>query len=1141
MVEQFPTHPLFTLRTRALAGRSAEQQKLRAAVAQLQSADDETRLFYIAGDGGMGKTRLLEWLRDDLSAELTEQDHPIIFTRIIDFYSSHLLIALDLSGAIAQEIRQGLDGKYDDAEIFRDFDDLQQRFRSQQNASVPSDIRRQMTEALDATWGKLAEQGCRLVVLLDTAELLRFYDDPVRARFEATLSTATTWHWLQRTVEQNELPGALFVVAGRRKEAPELYDQLCKLAGAEERVIQLDGFSPDGVGEYIQYLSDTLAQNGHVYEARLLNEAEGFDDALVDVFHRLTGGLPIALAVALQLYLDRTPPALMALIDDLLEGKDAPPNMQEVVRATLVQALGDYAFGQDASVIVRYMALARRGLTPQRFRAIWDGQYQFSALEEDFAQLQEQIFVKTRPDGSLVLHDEIADWLEVGFYSEDRKTARKIYEWLVAEYNREIEAVEDAIVGLNQRTNISDEEIIEDDIQPLPESAPSSRPSATPRQLEEERALFDARNRRRHLTADRMGYALRWNPAEGYKHYYELAEEIFSTGLREYEAHVRAVFLEWWDVQEADTGNYRYRNETAAGVTPDLIDGDFALRAVQRAYTEQQPAAQRLRNTLALAQRILDAGDFDIPRHARALLEVYANLCRGQLEGEETLEGVRAAFDRYMAVLEQEKRTHGEWKANLQGWLIHAARAFGYYAYGFFERTRGHYGRAARYYTASLKPYRDLKFEVSQARSLNDKAYALALVGDSLNAEAAVKDALGLRQKLGYGYPIALSLNTYGIVLTMNEHPVSAGYYCRRALEIFRRVDSPYGQMLAHRALSEAHRRDAERLPLARGHYLRHLESALAESEQSHAIAQRLLQQPSSLLADILDEYGCVYRDLARFCWQNRDDCADKHNADASFQRAEELLRQSIQAVEGIGASERRVDSAINLAYLYYWRIDSVQGDGINADQRGQMLAWLDEAETRLREAIGFAPEDYRNPAHPRHKRGDPSNYWTHLSKAWSLAALIAQERRLLAERSSELTADKERTFEDELLRAVMRIFYYASRLPGNVRAVRRARQVAYDVLKPLASETLERFHEEGAQVFPAEERAAWKRAEELLRARLHENFGLGDFSLRGHLNIRILSHKAVNEVLEIGRLVLLWVRQLSTQVVRSLKKGIFK
>ncbi|MBI3959827.1 MAG: ATP-binding protein [Chloroflexi bacterium] len=1096
MAERFPTHPLFTLRTRALAGRSAEQQKLRAAVEQLRSADDETRLFYIAGAGGMGKTRLLEWLRNELSPELTGGNRPVLCTRIIDFYSSHVRIALDLIEAIAQDIRQGLDGKYNADEIFRDFDDLLQRFRSQQNAGVQSDIRRQMMEAFDAAWRKLAQRGCRLVVLLDTAELLRFHDDPVRARFEAPLPSATAWRWLQRTVERNDLPGALFVTAGRRKEAPELYDQLCKLAGAKERVIELGGFSPDGVGEYIQYLSHTLAQNEHSYEAGLLSAAEGFDDALVGVFHRLTGGLPIALAVALQLYLDRTPPALMALIDDLLEGKDAPPNMQEVVRATLVQALGDYAFGQDASVIVRYMALTRRGLTPERFKAIWKGDYQFPALDKDFAQLQQQIFIKTRPDGSLVLHDEIADWLEAGFYSEDRKTAREIYEWLVAEYNREIEAIEDAIVRFNQRTNISDEEIAEDDIQSLPESAPSSRPPATPQQLTEERALFDARDRRRHLTADRMSYALRWSPAEGYKHYYELAEEIFSTGLREYEAHIRAVFLEWWGAQEAAAGNYRYRNEaTAAGVTPDLIDGDFALRAVQRAYTEQQPAAQRLRNTFALAQRILDAGDFDIPRHARLLLEVYINLCRGRLEGETTLEEVRAAFDRCMAALEQEKRTHGKWNADLQGWLIHAARAFGYYAYGFFERSRGHYGRAARRYTDSLWPYRDLKFEVSQARSLNDKAYALALVGDSLKAEAAVKDALELRQRLGFGFTIGLSLNTYGIVLTMSERPVSAEYYCRRALEIFRRVDSPYWQMLAHRALSEAHRRDAERLTQARGHYLGHLENALAESEQSYAFAQKLLQPPDSLLADILDEYGCVYRDLAHFCWQNRDDCADKHDANESFRRAEELLRQSIQAVAGIGASERRVDSAINLAYLYYWRIDSVQGDGINADQRGQMLAWLDEAETRLQEAIGFAPEDYRNPAHPRHQRGDPSHYWTHLSKAWSLAALILQERRLLAERAGELAADKEPSFEDELLRAVMRILYYASRLPGNVRAVRRALQIAYDVFKPLASDTLERFYAEGAQLFPAEERDAWQRAEHLLRAHLRDNFGIGDFS----------------------------------------------
>lgn len=1100
MAERFPNHPLFTLRTDALAGRGAEQAALRAALEQLRDASAETRLFTIAGAGGMGKTRLLEWLGEEISARSAGQETPLLLcTRIIDFYSSHVRIALDLIEAIAEDVRRGLGDSGRADEVFQEYDSLLEKFRSQQNAGVPSDIRRQVMAAFDTAWRELAAQGYRLVVRLDTAELLRFNDDPVRRRFDAPLPAATAWRWLQRTVERNELPGALFVVAGRRKEAPELYAELCALAGAEERVIELGGFSPEGVDEYIQNLSQTLAQNGHAYEAGLLSKAEGFDGELVRVFHRLTAGLPIGLAIALQLYLDRTPPELMGLIDTLLDGKETPPDMQAVVRDTLVQALGDYAFGQDASVTVRYLALARRGLTPERFRVLWTGKYRFPNLSEDFAQLKAQIFVKTRPDGSLVLHDEIADWLETGFYGADQTEAREILKRLEEIYDREIDEVEGTIVRLNERTDISNEELENEGGSLHPHVPPaSSRPAAAmAQQKEEERKLSAARERRRHLTADRMSYALRWNPIGGYKHYYELAEEIFSTGLREYEAHIRAVFLEWWDAQDPATGAYRYRYVAAeAGVTPDLIDGDFALRSVQRVYSEPSiPLAQRMRNTIGLAQRMLRAEDFHIPRHARALLEVFINLCRGQLEGEATLEEVREGFDRCMAALEAERSAHDKWDTDLQGWLVHAARAFGYYAYGFFERTRGHYGRAANYYTRSLLPYRDLKFEVSQARSLNDKAYALALVGDSFKAEAAVKDALGLRQRLGYGYPTALSLNTYGIVLMMNEHPVSAQYYCRRALEIFRRVDSRYGQMLAYRALSEAHRRDAERLPTAREHYLQHLKNALTASQQGYAIAQELLQPPSSLLSDILDEYGCVYRDLARFCWQNPDECAGQHDANDSFRQAEELLRQSIQAVARIDTSERRVDASINLAYLYYWKIYSVQDGGVDAGQQKQMLAWLDEAEAQLQQAIGFTPEDYKDPSHSRHRRDDPSNYWTHLSKAWSLAALIAQERRMLDEHTGQLSPQKRVSLEDELARAVVRILYYADRLPGNVRAVRRSLQTAYDVLKPLASETLERFYAEGARVFPLEEQDRWGRGEKLFREHLQDNFGVGESS----------------------------------------------
>ncbi|MBX3054356.1 MAG: ATP-binding protein [Caldilineaceae bacterium] len=1089
MAERYPTHPLFTLRTSALAGRREEQEKLRSAVRALPNAGDETCLFYIAGDGGMGKTRLLEWMKEELFTESTRKPSRLLCTDIIDFYSSHVRIALDLVEAIAEDVRAGFGEDDTSDEIFTEFDNLRQRFRSQRNAGVPGDIRQQVMTAFDAAWRRLAEKGWRLVVRLDTAELLRFHDDPVRKRFDAPLPVATAWGWLRNKIEKNELPGVLFVVAGRRREAPELYAELRRLAGVPERMLDLSGFSRQGVGEYIEHLSRTLHEKGHPDKTQALSQAEGFDDALVEVFHRLTGGSPIALAIALQLYLDRTPPKLMVLIDRLLEGEAEPPDKNAIVREALVDALGDYAFGQDASIIVRYMALARRGLTPERFRAVWTGNYQFEHLDEDFAQLQRQIFVKTRPDDSLVLHDEIADWLERGFYSIAQPEAREVFGRLATVYDREIDELERTIGRLNERTNISDEEIDEKEgihwIEQIPERS------------EDERKLFIAREQRRHLAADRMSYALRWNPAEGYKHYYELAEEIFSTGLREYEAHIRAVFLEWWEAQSNDTAiSDRQDTATSVGVTPELIEADFALRSVQRAYTEAKPQVQRLRETLALAQSMLNDHQFRIPPFARALLEIYIHLCRGQLEGEATLEEMRTAFTHSLTVLEEAKRSHGDWDTDLRGWLIHAARAFGYYAYGFIERTRGHYGRAARWYTASLKPYRDLKFEVSQARSLNDKAYALALVGDSLQAEAAVTDALSLRQRLGYGYPIGLSLNTYGIVLMMNERPVSAEYQCERALEIFRRVGSPYGQMLAHRALSEAYRRDAERLPMARDHYLRHLESALQESEQAYTIASNLLERPSSLLADILDEYGCVYRDLAHFCWENPEECKDKHNAEESCQRAERLLQESIQALEGINTSERRVDSAVNLAYLYYWRIDSAQEIQSESDRRRQIVAWLDEADTRLQKAIAYAPEEYRNPGHERHQRYDPSNYWTHLSKAWSLAALILQERRWLSERADDPSQTEIDQLEDALAHAVMHILYYAARVPGNVRAVRRSRQIAYDVLKPLNGATLERFHTKGAQLFPAEERDAWKPAAELLRKHLEENFGIGEFTL---------------------------------------------
>ena len=136
--------PIFTLRTNELAGRSAELAKLRRTLDDLQETADKTLCFYIAGDGGMGKTRLLQWVLDtyDLPAKT-------FCTQILDFYNSILRTDIDLVEHIHDNIIPALEAIPDPSLTsgFEDYRILRERFRTQQLGAAGGDTGSQVINA----------------------------------------------------------------------------------------------------------------------------------------------------------------------------------------------------------------------------------------------------------------------------------------------------------------------------------------------------------------------------------------------------------------------------------------------------------------------------------------------------------------------------------------------------------------------------------------------------------------------------------------------------------------------------------------------------------------------------------------------------------------------------------------------------------------------------------------------------------------------------------------------------------------------------------------------------------------------------------------------------------------------------------
>lgn len=1006
--------PLFTARTSELVGRDQEIARLQKARDALKSKRCSTLLVYIAGPGGMGKTRFLEWLRD----------HPgggELVTDIIDLYDTSIHSDVNLMEHI---VDSALRRAPEHVALFEEFRNRMRLYRTQQSAGIGElrDIRAQIRDSFVTSWnGMTAIQPA--IVLLDTTEVLQFQGDVVQRRLKLPLPAMYSKTWLTEMVTKEQLKRTLLVVAGR-PEPKEMHKELLDLAGVPDRRIVLRGLDEDGVTAYIDSLAEALSQMQRSDEAdgvRALNDKAHAD--LRRAFFHLTRGRPVALAILIQLYLSGQWDELSPLIEQAGESSSGLDDsvVRAALRRAMVNAVRRYAGFEDSAEVIQDLALLRKGMTAERLHQLRPGKsldYCQSVIEH----LKEQTFVKLRPDGSIVLHDEVADWFDEELYSDagGLARARSVYRAILAHYDHELQKIDEILKGRAQQYDESDyQEPPSDDSTPTPGDE----------QIKADQEHAEARYQRRRFSLDALYYALRANAEQGYRRYYELAEEVFNGHISEMDAQIHSEFVAW----RADPRFHPQAQQ--AGIDDGLVKADLSLRWVQRRFNEE---LGNKRGTVKLVDRLLKDQELTLDELARLRLRLYRATALGlsqpnAAEIEEVQNEFREAISR-LRTLSRSRRQ----QSSLRAFLIEDALAFAFYERGFFEKNTGKFGEAIDSYAQSIWYYRDLSFEANQARSLNDRAYALAQVGELDEAEMQAADALYLRRRLGLGYLIALSLNTSGIIAALSGKTATAVDQCRTALQIMRRLNQPAAQVMVLRAYGEALRREAGRLPEKVERQRKFLAAAIERSKECIDLARGVLRSPSELLSEVLDEYACACRDMLWFCRQHSDpDRCGNDQISRYLKEAEDHFQRALQAVPaGDAFAHHVVDTRINLAYLHYYN-----GSANEARQ------WIEQAFEQI-------PESVRDPR--QHTKSSPKRtvYMGYLSKAHSLLLRIAGDRL------EELSRDKDHAAQrlarlDELLPEAILTIYFAERHGGNPHRVRMSRQAVYRQFKMLPSEEL--------------------------------------------------------------------------------------
>ncbi len=91
---------------------------------------------------------------------------------------------------------------------------------------------------------------------------------------------------------------------------------------------------------------------------------------------------------------------------------------------------------------------------------------------------------------------------------------------------------------------------------------------------------------------------------------------------------------------------------------------------------------------------------------------------------------------------------------------------------------------------------------IEVADTCTNQGFVYARWGRATEAETALQDAKGIRERWGLEFPLGLTINTLGLAYVYTGKPLTGLRWSQKALDIFERLEHSRGQGLAHLALA---------------------------------------------------------------------------------------------------------------------------------------------------------------------------------------------------------------------------------------------------------------------------------------------------------------------------------------------------
>ena len=928
-------------------------------------------LLYFEGEGGIGKTALLETI---LQRSCHEGEDRVPYTGIvaeenIDLYH----VDVHTPEGLIRRIVQVLDR--------RAFPQTQKLLNSLDWARSVGDVDSVSDEpgtlhsAFLQEFADLAEEG--IVLAFDTLEVLEYERDPFQEEMGAEIPILSTGEWLFSSFFPTLQGNCLILLAGRPDGARTRLRALRQRnPRIQLRLAQVEALQETETVEYLKTVAGAEGERGDFDAAARLWD---FAEERGDVIHLLTGGRPILLALVADLLAHgwTLPPSFGRSLSEL-HAQSAAQWSREIERALVVRIQeGASPIGE----VIHALAWLRKGATPAllaRVMGLADhaGNWDLTTAQGYLDQVAQLTLVKVRSgDGRIFLHDELYALLGKHILQECSQDERdRVFQAVLHYYD-------DLAGDLEQRVDRAS--LI------LP--------------------VIHARLRQAYV--EQMHYRLRHRPTLGFAMYFWLAEEALRGRDAEMDMLLRTELLRTVRLLE--------ESASMAGLDPREVELDTAVRWGMRVlFLQNDPAAalgvfhgieerweeeaegyelawMHMRLYQAAA-RIERAAEGDWPQ-ARAWLRQVEQTTEEMSNGAAAPTSMKGLF--WWAQSPQVSRS----MAISQGrsWLVRTLKALALNYEGYLDQQQGRYAEAVKHYQASAMLQRRLAM-AGLAPTLTNLSYTMALMGQFQNARLLAQEAERWARLSGKEYVLALALNSRALVEAYDNRPRDALRYTERALKVAEGLRAPRVRGLLYLTRARAHRyqllaeEEREQQP-------QDFDEALKEANQA---VNMLKDSPPERVMSLI-ERGCLLREMARGHY---------------------LESREVQAVRAARGSQRDLERAATLAGALELP-DQQALAWTNLGWLWYYAGQIGEAGESLQKAFSVVPPGYVlssqsavPPMAHEERMGEAClAFWSSLGRAEMLRAYIAMDQARAASGSEK----RQQKFKKAVKHATLSLAYH--------------------------------------------------------------------------------------------------------------------